>query len=168
MTSSSSSFPSSRRITFQQTKHIQFGHIVEQIISASFGFRYPNIPVRRALLPCILDVTLKQLFRAHRLWFRYAFPAHSGRSHTGWCARSNLNGQVMFLRYTINCAMLVCLTVLFIIAWCFFFMNVIYLLLLLLFLAVPQCSCKNGNLYKQCLCCYFVLTTSDYHYVLYT
>lgn len=118
---SSSSFPSSRRITFQQTKHIQFGHIVEQIHSASFGFRYPNIPVRRALLPCILDVTLKQLFRAHRLWFRYAFPAHSGRSHTGWCARSNLNGQVMFLRYTINCAMLVCLTVLFIIAWCFFY-----------------------------------------------
>lgn len=121
MTSSSSSFPSSRRITFQQTKHIQFGHIVETIHSTSFGFRYPNIPVRRALLPCIFRRYFKTAVKCSQTWFRYAFPAHSGRSHTEWRARSNLSGQVMFLRYTINCAMLVCLTVLFIIAWCFFY-----------------------------------------------
>lgn len=73
---SSSSFPSSRRITFQQTKHIQFGHIVETIHSTSFGFRYPNIPVRRALLPCIFRryCTLKQLFSAHRLDSDMHFP----------------------------------------------------------------------------------------------
>lgn len=163
---SSSSFPSSRRITFQQTKHIQFGHIVETIHSTSFGFRYtPTFQYEGRSYPAFLDVTLKQLFSAHRLDSDMHFPPT--------LAGPTLSGVRARILVDRLCFCVILLTVQCLYVWLFclllrdvFFMNVIYLLLLL-FLAVPQCSCKNGNLYKQCLCCYFVLTTS-YHYVLYT